>query len=312
MRKTRKLVSLFLCAALLCACVPALGEGGLTVTDMAGREVTLAGPAETVVVLMPSDCEILFEIGAGDKVVGRGSYCDYPEAAVADIPVVKSGWELNVEEIIALQPQAVIMTKMGHTEEQVAQIDGAGIPVIVTDAQTIADTYDCIELLGKVTGNEDEAAAVVQEMKDRLEAVAAKASDAGLTVYFESTPLEYGWGLYSAGKGSFMDEIGALCGLKNIFGDVTDGGGWPVVNEEDVIAANPDLIITIDSNGMGEQNAAEVIMAREAWQGMDAVKNGRVYVVDGNAFSRPGPRLADAAEALIELIESLAAEAPAA
>lgn len=308
---SKKLVSLFLTLAMLILCVPAFAEGGITVTDMTGREVTLAGPVESVVVLMPSDCEILFEIGAGDKVVGRGSYCDYPET-VKDVPVVKSGYELNVEEIIALQPQVVVMTKMGHTEEQVAQIDNAGIPVIVTDAQTIADTYDCIELLGKVTGTEEKAQAVIEDMKNRISAVAEKASDAGLTVYFESTPLEFGWGLYSAGNGSFMDEIGALCGLKNIFGDVTDGGGWPVVNEEDVIAANPDLIVTIDSNGMGEQNAAEVIMTREAWKEMDAVKNGYVFVVDGNAFSRPGPRLADAAEALLELVESLSAEAPAA
>ena len=131
-------------------------------------------------------------------------------------------------------------------------------------------------------------------------------------MYFETTPLEYNYGLYSAGKGSFMDEIGALCGLKNIFGEVTEGNGWPLVNEEDVVAANPDLIVTIDSNGMGDVNAAELIMAREAWQGMDAVKNGRVFIVEFNAFSRPGPRLADAAEALIELIESLAAEEPAA
>ena len=309
---TRKLVSLFLCAALLCAVIPALAEGGLTVTDMAGREVTLDGPAQKIVVLMPSDCEILFAIGAGAQVVGIGGYCDWPAPMLEGLPVVKSGYELNVEEIIALQPDAVVMTKMGHTEEQVAQIESAGIKVIVTDAQTIADTYDCIELLGKVTGNEEEAGGVIQDMKDRLAAVAAKASDAGLTVYFESTPLEFGWGLYSAGKGSFMDEIGALCGLKNIFGDVTDGNGWPVVSEEDVIAANPDIIVTIDSNGMGDANAAEVILAREAWKDMDAVKNGRVYVVDGNAFSRPGPRLAEAAESLMELIETIAAEAPAA
>ena len=310
---SKKLVSLFLVLALVLACVPVLAEGGITVTDMAGREVSLAGPAESIVVLMPSDCEILFEIGAGDKVIGRGSYCDYPEDAVADIPVVKSGNELNIEEIIALKPQVVVMFMMGHTKEQAEQIENeAKIPVIATYASTIAETYDVITLLGKVTGKEEEAAAVVQDMKDRFAVVASKAKDSGLTVYFESTPLEYGWGLYSAGKGSFMDEIGSLCGLKNIFGDVTDGNGWPVVNEEDVIAANPDIIITIDSNGMGEQNAAEIIMAREAWQGMDAVKNGNIYVVDGNAFSRPGPRLAVAAEALIELIESLRAEEPAA
>ncbi len=310
---SKKLVSLFLALALVLACVPAFAEDSITVTDMAGREVTLTGPAESIVVLMPSDCEILFEIGAGDKVIGRGSYCDYPEDAVADIPVVKSGYELNIEEIIALKPQLVIMFMMGHTKEQAEQIENeAKIPVIATSASTIAETYDVITLLGKVTGQEEEAAAVVQNMKDRFDAVASKAQDSGMTVYFESTPLEYGWGLYSAGKGSFMDEIGNLCGLKNIFGDVTDGNGWPVVNEEDVIAANPDIIITIDSNGMGEQNAAEIIMAREAWQGMDAVKNGRIYVVDGNAFSRPGPRLTMPAEALMELIESLRAEEPAA
>lgn len=309
---TRKLVSLVLALALACLCIPALGEGELSVTDMTGREVKLAGATKSVVVLMPSDCEILFAIGAGAQVIGRGSYCDYPAEAVADIPVVKSGMELNVEEIVALQPDAVILTKMSHSQDQVELLENAGLPVIVTDAQTVADTFDCIALLGKVTGNEEEAAAVVQNMKDRLDAVAAKASDAGLTVYFEATPLEFGWGLYSAGKGSFMDEIGALCGLKNIFGDVTEGGGWPVVSEEDVIAADPDLIVTIDSNGMGDQNAADIVLTRESWKDMSAVKNGRVYVVDGNAFSRPGPRLADAAEQLLEIVESLTAEAPAA
>lgn len=309
---TRKLVSLVLALALACLCIPALGEGELSVTDMTGREVKLAGATKSVVVLMPSDCEILFAIGAGAQVIGRGSYCDYPAEAVADIPVVKSGMELNVEEIVALQPDAVILTKMSHSQDQVELLENAGLPVIVTDAQTVADTFDCIALLGKVTGNEEEAAAVVQNMKDRLDAVAAKASDAGLTVYFEATPLEFGWGLYSAGKGSFMDEISALCGLKNIFGDVTEGGGWPVVSEEDVIAADPDLIVTIDSNGMGDQNAADIVLTRESWKDMSAVKNGRVYVVDGNAFSRPGPRLADAAEQLLEIVESLTAEAPAA
>ena len=310
--KTRKsLVSLFLALALLCLALPALGEDGTVLTDMLGREVKLAGPAERIVVMMPSDCEILYAIGAGDLIVGRGTYCDYPEDVLA-VTEVNSGGETNVETIISLDPQVVVMTKMAHSPDIVEQLENAGIAVVVTDAQTIEYTYACITLLGEVTGRQDNAAAVIEDMKTRFAAVAEKAKDTGLTVYFETTPMEWGWGLYSAGKGNFMDEIGTLCGLKNIFGEVTDGGGWPVVSEEDVINANPDLIIAFDSNGMGDMDAAQVITAREGWKELDAVRQGHVFVLVNNEFVRPGPRLADAAESLMELVQSLEAVEPAA
>ena len=307
---TQKLVSLVLALALLCLCFPALGEG-VAVTDMAGREIKLAGPAGSIVVLMPSDCEILYAIGAGDKVVGRGTYCNYPED-VLSVTEVNSGGELNLEQIIGLKPDLVVMTKMAHNPEAVSKLEEAGIAVIVTDAQTIEDTYACITLLGAAAGKPDEAAKVVEDMKTRLAAVAQQAGETGLTVYIETTPMEYGWGLYSAGPGNFMDEIASLCGLKNIFGDVDQA--WPVVDPEAVIAADPDLILTIDSNGMGEgMEADKVILSREAWQDMKAVKEGRVYVVSNDMFSRPAPRLADAAEYLLNLVQSLtAAEEPAA
>ena len=307
---SKKLVSLLLAAVMLLAAFPAAAEsGGITVTDMADRTVTLAAPASRIVVLMPSDCEILFAIGAGDAIVGRGTYCDYPEET-ASIDSVGSGYELNEEQIIALDPDLVIMTKMGHTEDQVNGLTDAGITVLVTDAQTIADTYDCIALLGSVTGRTAEAEAVVEDMKTRLDAIAAAVKSSGLTVYFETTPLEYGYGLWSAGQGNFMDEIGTLCGLQNIFGGVEEA--WPMVSEEDVIAADPDLIITINSNGMGETDAAQVILAREAWQGMKAVQENKVLIVGSDEFSRPGPRLADAAEELYQLIYGEEAEDPAA
>ena len=305
---TRKLVILFLSMALVCAAVPALADS-ITLTDMMGREMTLDRPADRIVVMMPSDCEILYAIGAGGTVVGRGTYCNYPEEVLA-VTEVNSGGETNLEQIIMLDPQAVVMTKMAHSPELAELLEEAGIAVIVTDAQTIDQTYDCITLLGEVTGRQDEAAAVIDSMKMRFESVAAKAKDTGLTVYFETTPLEYGWGLYSAGMGNFMDEIGTLCGLKNIFGNVEYA--WPTVSEESVIMADPDIIVTIDSNGMGDLNAAQVILNREGWEELDAVKNGRVFVVGNDEFSRPGPRLADAAEALMELIESLTEEVPAA
>ncbi len=92
---TRKLVSLFLVLALLCACIPALAEGGLTVTDMTGREITLDGPASKIVALTASDVEILYALGAGDTLVSRGEYCDWPAEAL-EKPSVQSGYETNL------------------------------------------------------------------------------------------------------------------------------------------------------------------------------------------------------------------------
>lgn len=295
---TKKIVALFLCVALCLCCLPVLADEALTVTDMTGREVRLDGPAARIVVLMPSDCEILYAIGAGETVVGRGTYCNYP-AEVESVPVVNSGDSMNLEEILALQPQVVVMTKMAQTEEQVASLENAGVRVFITNAQTISDTYDCIALLGRLTGREEAAAQVSADMKARLDAIAEKAVNTGKTVYFETTPLEYGWGLWSAGKGTFMDEIAAICGLNNIFAEVE---GWPMVSEEEVIAANPDYIATIDSYGMNGLNPIEVITSRAAWQEIEAVKNGNVFMADNDQFTRPSPRLADAAEALYEFI----------
>ena len=93
---------------------------------MAGREVKLDGPVTQVVALFPSDCEILYAIGAGETLVGRGEYCDYPQE-VLDVPAVQSGANTNIEQIISLNPQVVLMSTMDQTEEQVAALEAAGI-----------------------------------------------------------------------------------------------------------------------------------------------------------------------------------------
>jgi iron complex transport system substrate-binding protein len=142
---TRKLVSLFLAAALLAAFVPAMAESGLTVTDMTGREIALDGPASKIVALTASDVEIIYALGAGDLLVGRGEYCDYP-AEVLDKPVVKSGAETNLEEILALQPDVVLMATMAQTEDQVNALEQAGVRVIVSDAPTAANARSPIKL----------------------------------------------------------------------------------------------------------------------------------------------------------------------
>ena len=295
--KTVKLVSLLLCLILICPVLGCAEDAAVTMTDMTGREITLDAPATRVVALTASDCEILYALGAGDTLVGRGEYCDYPEDVQA-VPSVQSGYETNVEQIIALEPQVVLMATMAQTKEQVEALEAAGVHVIVSDAQDIAGVYAAIELIGAVTGKNDEAAALIAGMKDSFAAIAAKAEgDGSKTVYFEVSPLEYG--LWTAGKGTFMDELAQMIGLKNAFEDVE---GWAAVSEEQVLERDPDYIVTISMYYGEGPTPVEEIMGREGWQELKAVKNEAVFNADSNEVSRPGPRLVDAAQALYDFV----------
>ncbi len=295
--KTVKLVSLLLCLILICPVLGCAEDAAVTVTDMTGREITLDAPATRVVALTASDCEILYALGAGDTLVGRGEYCDYPEDVQA-VPSVQSGYETNVEQIIALEPQVVLMATMAQTKEQVEALEAAGVHVIVSDAQDIAGVYTAIELIGAVTGKNDEAAALIAGMKDSFAAIAAKAEgDGSKTVYFEVSPLEYG--LWTAGKGTFMDELAQMIGLKNAFEDVE---GWAAISEEQVLERDPDYIVTISMYYGEGPTPVEEIMNRKGWQELKAVKNGAVFNADSNEVSRPGPRLVDAAQALYDFV----------
>lgn len=295
--KTTKLVSLLLCLILVCPVFGCAEDASVTVTDMTGREITLDAPATRVVALTASDCEILYALGAGETLVGRGEYCDYP-AEVLNVPSVQSGYETNIEEIIALEPQAVLMATMAQTVEQVEALENAGIRVIVSDAQDIAGVYTAIELIGAVTGKNDEAAALVSGMKASFEEIAAKAAgDGSETVYFEVSPLE--WGLWTAGKSTFMDELTQMIGLKNAFEDIE---GWVAISEEQVLERDPDYIVTIAMYYGEGATPVEEIMSRAGWQDMQAVKNERVFNADSNEVSRPGPRLVDAAQALYDFV----------
>ena len=130
---------------------PDENDASITVTDMKGRTVTLDKPAERIVALTASDCEILYAIGAEDKLVGRGQYCDYP-AEVLDVPAVESGADTNVEEIIALDPDVILMSDMAQSSEQIAQFEKAGIKVVVSEATNIEGVYTSVELIGALMG----------------------------------------------------------------------------------------------------------------------------------------------------------------
>ena len=302
---SKKIVSLLLAALLICTAALALAEdAAVTVTDMYGREITLTEPATRIVAMQPSDCEILCAIGCEDALGGRGQFCDYPPS-VLELPEVQSGENTNIEEILALEPQVVLMNDMAANETQVKALEDNGVKVVVSRATDIEGTYYAIRMIGTLMGKEAEAEALVADMQKTFDEIKANSKVEGKTVYFEISPLQ--WGLWSAGKNSFMNEVAEICGLTNIFADQEDA--WLSISEEQVIERNPDYIVSIA--GMGD-TAVEEILGREGWGEINAVKNAQVFNADSNAIARPGPRLKDAALELYNFINGVDEAVPAA
>ena len=269
----------------------------MTVTDMTGREVTVRTPVERIVALSAADCEVLYAVGAGDLLVGRGEYCDYPPE-VADKPSVQSGYETNIEQIIALEPQVLLMSTMAQTEEQIAALENAGIAVVVSDAHTIEEVYTSIGIIGTLTAHEEQAQTVIDGMKASLAELSEKATGDGTqTVYFEVSPLEYG--LWTAGKNTFMNEVAELLGLKNAFEDVD---GWGEISEEQVLERDPDYIVTITMYYGEGPTPEEEIASRPGWDAVKAVANGKILRLEHDELSRPAPRIADGAQLLFDLV----------
>lgn len=294
---SKKLVSLFLVLLMIFSMATVMAESNtITVTDMFGREVTIEGPVTRIIALEPSDCEMLCAIGCEDALVGRGKYCDYP-ASVLELPAVQSGANTNLEEILALNPQVVVMSDMAHTTEQVELLEQNGIRVIGTDANSIEEVYINIRLLGTIMGKEAEAEAVIADMQATFADVAAKSEQTDKTIYFEVMPLE--WGLWSAGTNTFMHELAEICGMKNAFADIE---GWQQVSQEQVIERDPDYIVLV--TGMGE-TAVDEVLGRIGWGDMKAIRNGAVYNADSYAMTRPAPRLAEAVVDLYNFLNGI-------
>lgn len=306
MKKKKGLFVIIMITALLLSACSNQETGGsasetkndtITITDFDGREITLEEPATRVVALTAADCEILYALGAGDTLVGRGEYCDWP-AEVLDIPSVESGANTNIEQIIALKPQVLLMSAMAQTDEQVAALENAGIQVVVSYAQDIKGVYQAIDMIGTIMGKKDEAESIIADMKHTFTDIQSKASgDGSQTVYFEVSPLEYG--LWAGGSGTFMDEVCNMLGLKNAFADVN---GWAEISEEQVIERAPDYIVTAAIYYGEGLTPVEEIASRDGWENIPAVANNKILNLQNNELSRPGPRLKDGAQMMYDFI----------
>jgi iron complex transport system substrate-binding protein len=271
----------------------------LTVKDNLGRTVTIAARPERVVSLAPANTEILFAVAAGPQVVGLTKYCNYPPEASQGREIVGgfSAKSLSVEKIVALKPDVVFASDSAQ-QSVIEALEAARIPVVALNASGFEAVFANIQLAGRVTGHTTEAEKVVTGLKDRL-AVAQKrvaAIPAGKRpkVFYEvwDEPL------MTASNRSFIGQILVAAGAQNIFGDQTEQ--YPTISAETVIQSDPDVILGPDSHG--DKLTAQMIGSRAGWQSLKAVTGKRVYTVNGDIISRPGPRVIDALEAVIDLL----------
>ena len=268
----------------------------VTIKDATDEEVVIQKKPERMVSLMPSNTEIAFELGLGDEIIGITDNDTYPEEALEKEKV--GGMEFNVEKIISLKPDLVLAHggSMGMSSEGLGQLKDAGITVlVVNEAKTFADVYDSIEMIGKATGTQPEAEKLVADLQTKVKGIQEKAAvikeEEKKTVYIEVDPT-----LFAAGKNTFMDEMLTIIHAENM---VTEAD-WPQMNQEAIIAGNPDVIIT--TYGGYTENAVEQVLGREGWQDINAIKNKQVVNVQSDPVTRPGPRLVEGVEELAKAV----------
>jgi len=271
----------------------------LTFTDGLGNTIELAGPAQRIISLAPSNTEILFYVGAGDQVVGRDSVSDYPEAALAVTDIGGGFGELAMETIIDLQPDLVLVADI-TAPEQIQALTDVGLTIYaLPNPTTLPDMFANLRTVAQLTGHEAETEALVSELEGRVTAVSDKiatVTEKPLVFYeIDSTDPNAPW---TAGAGTFVDTLINMGGGQNVGAVMADA--WGQISVEELLVQDPDVILLGDYTWGGV--TPEDVAAREGWGGLTAVQNGSVYTFDDNTVSRPGPRMVDGVEAMAKTL----------
>ncbi|MFJ8100793.1 ABC transporter substrate-binding protein [Lysinibacillus sp. NPDC096212] len=268
------------------------------VKDDRGVEVEFAAAPKTIVSLQPSNTEILFALGVGDKIVGATEYDTYPEEA-QKIERVSDSVKFNSERILALKPDVVIAYTTGGDEENLNALKGledAGIKVFaIQSAKTFDDVYGDIQQIATVMGIKDKGDKLNDDIKGKIAEVQAKVKDVKepKNIYLEISPKP---DIYTPGSGTFQQEILDAANVKNVFADLKS---WAKVSEEDIIAKNPDVILTTINYG---ENPTAEILSRDGWNSITAIQNKAVYSIDTDISNRPGPRIGEAVELIAKAV----------
>jgi len=282
--------------AAVIALLAASSAVALSVRDMLGREVVLPGPPARIVSLVPSVTEIVFSLGAQDRLVGRTDFCDYP-LAVRTKPSVGGMVNPNLETLVALKPDLVIGTDEGNREETFRQLERLRIPTYLVHANRIAETVDLIARVGELTGHQADAPRLTGEMLRRVEAVRrAVAPFPRPRVLYVLWPDP----LIVPGRASMLTELIEIAGGVSI--TAGDGDAYPRLSLEAAVTRAPEVIILAD-HSTGASTAGRA--APEKWQrlvSVPAIRAGRLHSADLSILHRYGPRVPEGLETLARMI----------
>ncbi|HEU5003463.1 MAG TPA: helical backbone metal receptor [Actinomycetota bacterium] len=256
--------------------------------------VTIEAKPTRIVSLSPTLTEDLYAEGAGPQVVAVDQDSNYP----AGVPKTSlSGVTPNVEAIAGYRPDLVVLS--GDVEGLIASLGKLGIPVLNEPAaNTLADAYTEMTQLGAATGHTTAAAALVDATRAKVSSLVAALPSAGIT---ETYYYELDQTFYTATSHTFIGSLFSLAGLKNIADPHDDGTGYPQLNPETIIAANPDFVFLADSKCCAQ--TAATIAARPGWATLSAVKDHRVITLDDDIASRWGPRVTDLLAAIVQAVK---------
>jgi iron complex transport system substrate-binding protein len=267
-----------------------------SVTDQVGRTLAVPDNPTRVIALAPSIAEIIYDLGQEKRLVGVTQYSTYPLEAES-LPRVGSYVRLDLEKIIALEPDLCLAIKDGNPKHTVDKIVAMGIPVYVIDPHSLDHTMDTITRIGSLLKAEQAAAKVVADMQSRIARVQAlaKETDYRPRIFFQidAEPL------VSAGNKTFIDELIELAGGTNT---AAGKDPYPRYSWEDILMLQPDIVLI--SSMAGGLNPEELMMTWKQWKQLSAVVNKQIFVIDADLFDRPTPRLVDGLEVIAEIIHS--------
>jgi iron complex transport system substrate-binding protein len=267
-------------------------EFPLTLTEAQGESVTIPARPERIVSTAPAVTEMLFALGAGDRVVAATEQCTYPPAA-AKLPRVGGFWTPSLERTLSARPDLVIGSR-GNPPDFIASLRKSGVPVVTVNPLTLPDIFDCLQLVARAVGEAEAGRNLAKEMHARLDAVAAALADVpeqqrpSVFLVLQVSPP------WTAGAGTFQDDALRAAGGRNI---ASDQRSFAAYSTEKLMARNPDYVLVSTMGGDREEMLRGVYNDPLLRQ-LPAVKAKRVILLESDPLMRAGPRIIEAIEAI--------------
>lgn len=285
-------------AVLIFACgkqSPNTGKLTFTVKDDLNRNIEFQTTAQRVISLAPSITETLFALDDGKSLLAVTDYCDYPQAAKMKISV---GGMItpNFEKIAELKPGLIIMTVEGNNQDDFNKLRNLGYKIFITRPKDIDGIYKSILDLGKIIGADSSAETLIHSMRQRQEKVIQSKGGIRNSKVLTVISLQP---LICAGKNTFINELIGMAGGINIAANAPMP--YPILNREEVLKQNPDIIIAMDD---AVRNADEMLRFFPEWKKLNAFRQKKVFIVEGDILSRPGPRIIDGLEVLARIVNN--------